>query len=84
MPETRAAPITPEITGSSERYSKLRPHSGDRLMLIPGPNTTLTPWARASVAMASPTSRTRSTSQDDPSAAAVGKQVAGTLRPAPT
>ena len=44
-PRTSAAPSTPDTIGSSERYSKLRPHSGERLMLMPGPSSTPTPSA---------------------------------------
>ena len=53
-------------------------------MLMPGPSTTETPWSRASRPIAAPTSRARSGSQDEPSADAVGKQVAGTLPDTPT
>ena len=42
-PRTSAEPSTPDTIGSSERYSKLRPHSGERLMLMPGPSSTPTP-----------------------------------------
>ena len=48
-------------------------------MLIPGPSTTCTPCARASVPSASPTRRASPGSNDDASADAVGKQVAGRL-----
>src|SRR5215208_6012588 len=72
MPWIIAAPRTPERTGSSERYSKLRPHSGERLRLMPGPSTTATPWARASRPSASPTRRASCGSQDDPTAQAAG------------
>lgn len=47
-------------------------------MLMPGPSTTPTPRARASTAIARPTRPTRSASHELPSAAAVGKHVAGT------
>ena len=53
-------------------------------MFTPGPRATDTPPARASRAMACPTVRNVSGSQDDASPDAVGKQVAGTLPPMPT
>ena len=52
-------------------------------MLMPGPRMTETPCTRASCARAEPTSATRSRSQDDAMALAVGKQVAGRLPPIP-
>ena len=68
-----------ERKGSSEKYSKLRPPSGERLMLTPGPRTTLTDLARASAPIATPTRWMRSRSQLLANADAVGKQVANTL-----
>ena len=53
-------------------------------MLMPGPRTTSTPCARASSPTAAPTRRTSSGSKDEPSAHAVGKQVAGRLPEMPT
>ena len=64
--------------GSSEKYSKLRPHSGDRFMFTPGPRTACTPSARASAPIAAATRCNRSRSQEAPIADAVGKPVAGT------
>ncbi len=78
-PATSAVASSPASTGSSERYSKLRPQSGDRFMLMPGPSTTETPIAFASRANASPTSANRSGFQEEAIPEAVGKQVAGTL-----
>src|SRR5665811_2203231 len=48
MPLTRAEASSPATYGSSEKYSKFRPHNGDRLMFKPGPNRTPTPSARLS------------------------------------
>ena len=45
-----AAASKPLSNGSSEKYSKLRPHKGLRLMFIAGPSTTSTPCERASPA----------------------------------
>lgn len=78
-PRTEAAPRIPETIGSSEKYSKLRPHRGDRLMLMPGPSTMATSSIAASTPMAAPTRSTISGSNDEPMPTAGGKQVAGTL-----
>ena len=67
-PRTSAEPSTPDTIGSSERYSKLRPHSGERLMLMPGPSSTPTPSACDSSPSATPTRSSRSGSNDEPSA----------------
>ena len=48
-------------------------------MLMPGPSSTATSSARVSRPSASPTDPTSSTSQEEPRAEAVGKQVAGLL-----
>src|SRR5699024_3460836 len=77
MPRTRPAPRNPESTGSSEKYSKLRPPKGERLMFIPGPRTTATPCAAASVPMAWPTRAMSSGSNVAARPTAGGKQVAG-------
>ena len=66
----------PARNGSSEKYSKFRPQSGDRFMLTPGPRTTSTSRAIASRPIASPISRTRSGSHVAAVLEAVGKQVA--------
>ena len=62
--------------GSSDKYSKLRPHRGERLMFRPGLSRTLTPSPRASTPNASPIWRARSGFHVAASAEAVGKQVA--------
>ena len=77
MPRISAAAILPARSGSSEKYSKLRPANGLRLMLRPGPRRTLTPSAFASTPSACPTSYPRCGSHEFASVAAVGKQVAG-------
>ena len=82
-PRTSEAPSTPETSGSSEKYSKLRPHNGERLMLMPGPSTTPTWWASASRAIAAPIRPARSVSKVDPRVTAGGKQVAGTESASP-
>ena len=82
-PRTSAEPSTPDTIGSSERYSKLRPQSGERLMLMPGPSSTPTPSACDSSPRATPTRSSSSGSNDEPSATAGGNQVAGTLSPIP-
>ena len=84
IPRTSAAPSTPATSGSSEKYSKLRPHSGDRLMFTPGPSSTATPSARASAPSARPTRSVSSGSNAEPSATAGGKHVAGTESFRPT
>jgi hypothetical protein len=75
---------SPASQGSSERYSKFRPHRGDRFILIPGPSTTETPSFFASLPSASPIVRMSSGFHEEASAEAVGKHVAGTLPPIPT
>ena len=74
-----AAAIVPARKGSSAKYSKLRPHSGERFMLAPGPRMTSTSRAMASSANACPISCSSSTSQLEARLEAVGKQVAGRL-----
>ncbi len=75
---------SPARNGSSEKYSKLRPHSGERFMLMPGPRITDRLTARASWASACPIRRSRSGFQAEAIADAVGKQVAGSDPPRPT
>src|SRR4030095_14361504 len=75
---------SPASQGSSERYSKFRPHRGDRFILIPGPSTTETPSFLASLPSASPIVRKSLEFQEEASAEAVGKHVAGTLPAIPT
>ena len=76
IPCTRAAPMVPARKGSSEKYSKLRPHRGERLMLSPGPRRTCTPRERASRPRACPIRRASSGFQVAARAEAVGKHVA--------
>src|SRR5215216_234315 len=73
------AAISPARYGSSEKYSKLRPPSGERFMFAPGPSRTSTFRAMHSSASASPILWIRSTSQVEARQDAVGKQVAGRL-----
>ena len=75
-----------EVTGehgSSERYSKLRPPPGCRLMFIPGPSRRATPSARHSRPSAAPTRSSSAGSQLAARFDAVGKHVAGTESPMP-
>src|SRR4249920_2268083 len=84
MPSTMPTPSSPARWGSSEKYSKLRPHSGERFMLIPGPRMTDRLQARASRPNATPTRRSSSGFQLDAIADAVGKHVAGSDPASPT
>ena len=77
-PSISAAAISPVSSGSSEKYSKLRPHRGLRLMLAAGPSSTPTDSARHSSPKASPICRKSAGSKLQAVAAAVGKQVAST------
>src|SRR5450759_2258211 len=78
MPLTRAEASSPATYGSSEKYSKFRPHNGDRLMFRPGPNRTPTPSARLSSPSALPTSVSRAGFHVEARPTAGGKHVAGT------
>ena len=78
-PRTQAVASAAVSSGSSEKYSKLRPPSGERLMLIPGPSSTSTPSARHSLPSAVPTRSASAGSQLCASPAAGGKQVDGSL-----
>ena len=79
MPRIYPAASLPARYGSSEKYSKLRPHSGLRFILSPGPSSTDTSCAAASSPKAAPISSPSAVSQLLAMADAVGKQVAGTL-----
>ena len=60
----------PELrNGSSERYSKLRPDTGERAIFTPGPRRKFTPRTRASLPRLSPSLRAKSGSQVAASAA---------------
>src|SRR4051794_14577072 len=83
MPSTMPTASSPARNGSSEKYSKLRPHKGDRFMLTPGPRITDRLHALASWARAWPMRRNSSGFQADATAEAVGKQVAGSEPPRP-
>ena len=76
-PRTKAAAILPDRSGSSEKYSKLRPQSGLRLMQRPGASSVPTFWTAASWPMAAPTRSSSSSSQVLAMVTAVGKHVAG-------
>lgn len=78
-PSIQATASSPASSGSSEKYSKLRPAAGWRFRLTAGPSTTPTPSATASRPIARPTSATSSGSQVAARALPVGKQVAGSL-----
>ena len=55
-------------TGSSDRYSKLRPHRGARIRFIPPPQSTLKPRDRASRPVKAPDIRASAGSKVAPSA----------------
>ena len=75
-PRIIAAHIFPARYGSSEKYSKFRPHSGDRLMFTAGPSTTDTRSCWQLSPSDSPISRIISGSKEAAVALAVGKQTA--------
>ena len=79
MPWIKAAAISPARNGSSEKYSKLRPPSGERFILTPGPSSTFTFSAMASSPRAWPMACSNCGSQVEAVLDAVGKQVAGRL-----
>ena len=83
-PRTQAAPSFPARSGSSEKYSKLRPHRGPRLRFTPGPSTRSTPSPTASSPMARPMSESSASSQEQAVVTAEGKQVAGTAGSTPS
>ena len=71
-----AVAIRPARTGSSEKYSKFRPHRGLRLMFTAGPSTTDTRSCWQLSPIASPIARISSGSKDAAVAHAVGKHTA--------
>ena len=73
----------PARSGSSLKYSKLRPQTGERLILVPGPRIVETSSFKHSSARATPSSLSKSSSQEQAEVAAGGKQVAGTEFPRP-
>ena len=77
------AALFPASSGSSEKYSKFLPHTGERLMFVPGPRITETFSARHSCAMACPSSYHNFSSQEQADVAAGGKQVVETVLPRP-
>ena len=71
-----AAAKLPAKYGSSEKYSKFLPQSGERFMFTPGPRTTATPSAMASFAIVFAACAATARFQEAASAEAVGMQVA--------
>src|SRR5215469_6131598 len=63
--------------GSSERYSKLRPATGERAMFTPGPSRKFTLRTRASLPRFSPSKRAKFTSHVAASAAPPAYAVVG-------
>src|SRR5579863_4071580 len=70
--------------GSSERYSKLRPETGESAMLTPGPSRKLTLRARASLPRDSPSSPANAGSQVAASATPPAYEVVGPQVRTPT
>ena len=75
-PFTQDAAIFPEINGSSEKYSKLRPLSGHLCMFTPGPSNTSTSLALNSIPTYSYISSTRLLFQVDARQVPLGISVA--------
>ena len=64
------------MSGSSEKYSKLRPLSGSRWMFIPGASHSVAPYSTISLPIAVPTCLSRSRSQVWASMVPIGHAVA--------
>ena len=73
--ENRMLAQRPEITGSSEKYSKLRPQSGLRWMFMPGASQRSTRYSPISVPTARPISSSSAGSNEQASSDPVGKAV---------
>ena len=76
MPLISAVAITPVRYGSSEKYSKFRPHRGLRLMFTAGPSSTLSFSCWQASPRASPIFSISSGSKEAAVALAAGKQTA--------
>ena len=76
MPATDSPASTPLSSGSSDRYSKLRPLRGSRARLAPPASITLKPRLRASRPTIAPDARASSGLKLAPSASAAGSAVA--------
>ncbi len=83
-PDTNALPSVPDRYGSSEKYSKFLPQSGERFILSPGASRRFTPTAVASAPIAAPTSYSRAGSQLLASMDGEGKSVAGNAAAPPS
>ena len=70
-----AAAQKPETIGSSEKYSKFRPHRGFRWMFMPGASHRSTPYSSISSATARPNRWSTSRSQEQASRDPTGKAV---------
>ena len=80
-----ATASAPDRYGSSDTYSKLRPHSGERLMLMPGPEDDRDPQpAGLPAERLTHLGEQVASSTTIRCADAVGKQVAGSLPDRPT
>src|SRR5574344_2011757 len=75
-PAMSLAASSPARYGSSLRYSKLRPQSGERFMFTAGPSSTETPWAWHSSPSASPSNLSTERSKEQELAHAAGKHTA--------
>lgn len=64
-----------ESTGSSPRYSKLRPPHGTRARLTPGPSITFVPLSTCSAPIAAPKAYIADGSHDMPTVSADGQAV---------
>ena len=71
-----AAESSPARYGSSEKYSKFRPHSGLRLMFTAGPSTTATSSCWQLAPIRSPSLPSSSRSNEAAVAQAAGMQTA--------
>ena len=76
IPAIASPASTPLSSGSSERYSKLRPLRGSRARLTPPASITLRPRLRASRPTIAPEARARAGLKLAPSAMPAGRAVA--------
>ena len=80
MPAIEAPPRRPLRSGSSLRYSKVRPPRGSRIRFTPPASMTLKPLALASAPITAPAARIISGSKLAPWAMPEGKAVAPSWR----
>jgi hypothetical protein len=82
MPSAIWAPRRPLSSGSSPKYSGVRPASGVRPLAMPGARMTFRPFAKDSSACSAPFTKARSVSQVDARAICDGKSVTPAARTA--